>query len=167
FYFALPDIFDAAPALGTVALAGPLQCLAFVYLARTLANDPWLLTDSHVTNVLVGAALGGAVLSGVLMFGQRSLNRVLAFNCTRELGWLAFGMASATRTGWTGALIVLAARCVSQPLLIAAAEVVQLRAGVGTGEKLRGVARALPAATAAWAVGVFATLGLPPTTNFW
>jgi NADH-quinone oxidoreductase subunit N len=167
FYFALPDLFDAAPTLATVSVVGPLQCLAFVYLLRTAANDPWLLTDAHVTGLLAAVALAGSLLAAILAFGQRSLSRALAFNCMRELGWLAFGIASVTRAGWTGALVLLAARCVTQPLLIVAAELIQRHAGSNAADKLHGIGRTLPGVAIAWTAAAFATIGLPPTPNFW
>jgi len=167
FYFHVPDVFDAAPALATVSLAGPMQCLAFVYLIRTIGNGPWLVTDQHVSNVLVGGALAGAVLASVLAFGQRRLNRILAFNAMREVGWIAFGLASASRGGWTGALVLLAIRCVSQPLLILTARAAQRQAGQMELDKLGELAKVLPLTTFAWLVAIFASLGLPPAGSFW
>jgi formate hydrogenlyase subunit 3/multisubunit Na+/H+ antiporter MnhD subunit len=167
FYFHLPDLFDAAPTLATVSLVGPMQCLAFVYLIRTIGNGPWLLTDEHVSNALIGGALAGALLASVLAFGQRRLNRVLAFNAMREVSWIAFGLASASRTGWIGALVLLAVRCVSQPVLLAAARVVQQRTGEAEVDKLGELAKVLPFVTFAWLAAAFASLGLPPAGTFW
>src|SRR5581483_2962352 len=162
FYFHYPDVFDAAPSLVTTSLIGPLQCLAFVYLVRTAGNGPWLLADNHVVGVLVFGALGGSVLAALLTFGQRTVNRVLAFNAIRETGWIVFGIASATVLGWTGALTFLAARTVSGPLLLAAVAFFQNHS-----VKLEGTARLLPIATFGWCVGVLATVGIPPAANFW
>jgi len=167
FYFHIPDTFDATPSLATVSLAGPLQCLAVVYLIRTTANGPWLLTDPHVSDVLMAGAIAGALLAGIMAFGQRRLNRLLAFNAMRELGWIGFGIASVSRGGWRGALILLAVRCVSQPLLIVIAKLVQARRGEADLEKLGGLAKLLPLTTFAWCAGVFASVGLPPAASFW
>ena len=167
FYFHIPDLFDAAPALSSVSLAGPVQCLAFVYLLRTIGNGPWLLTDQHVSNALVGGALAGAVLASIMAFGQRRLNRILAFNAIREVGWIAFGLASASRAGWTGALIVLAIRCVAQPLLLVTARAAQQCAGEVELNKLGELAGLLPLMAFAWSAAAFASVGLPPAGSFW
>ncbi|HLY64611.1 MAG TPA: proton-conducting transporter membrane subunit, partial [Chloroflexota bacterium] len=167
FYFHVPDLFDAAPPLATVSLVGPLQCLAFVYLVRTAANDPWLLADQHVDDVLVAGALLGALLAAVLAFGQQRLNRLLAYNAIREVSWMVFGIALASRAGWAGALIFLAVRCVTQPLLLVIAHLAQTRAGQPDITKLGGLGRVLPLATFSWCVAVLASVGLPPVAGFW
>lgn len=167
FYFHIPDVLDAAPSLAGVALAGPLQCMAVVYLIRTLSNDPWLVSDSHVSDVLGAGALAGAVLAAVMAFGQRRLNRVLAFNALRELGWIGLGLASVSRAGWRGALVVLAVRCVSQPLLLIVAHLVQTRREEAEVDKLGSLAKLLPLTTFGWCAGVFASVGLPPAASFW
>jgi formate hydrogenlyase subunit 3/multisubunit Na+/H+ antiporter MnhD subunit len=167
FYFHLPDVFEAAPALATSSLVGPMQCLAFVYLMRTVGNGPWLLTDQHVSGALVTGALAGALLASALAFGQRRLNRVLAFNAIREVSWIAFGLAAASRASWTGALILLALRCVAQPVLLVVARAVQQRAGEVEVDKVGELARVLPLAAAAWTAAAFASLGIPPAGTFW
>lgn len=167
FYFHVPDLFDASPTLSTISFTGPLQCLGFVYLIRTSGNSPWLMSDAHVVSVLTVAALLGALLSSVMAFGQERLNRILAFNALREVSWLAFGIGSASRLGWSGALIFLAVRCVSQPLLLIIANLVQMRGGQAEIEKLGGLARVVPLATVAWCAAAFASIGIPPVPGFW
>lgn len=167
FYFHVPDVFDAAPTLATVSLAGPLQCLAFVYLIRTVSNGPWLLTDPHVSDVLMAGSLASAILAAVMAFGQRRLNRVIAFNALRELAWIGFGLASVSRGGWHGALVVLAVRCVAQPLMVVVGKLVQARRGEVELDKLGGLARLLPLTTFGWCAGAFASVGLPPAASLW
>src|SRR2546428_12747634 len=129
FYFHVPDVFDAAPTMATAALAGPLQCLGFVYLIRSAGNGPWLLASGHVSDVLIAAALAGALLAAVMSFGQARLSRLLAFNALREVSWVAFGLASLSRAGWAGAIVVLAVRCLSEPLILLAAKLAKQRHG--------------------------------------
>jgi formate hydrogenlyase subunit 3/multisubunit Na+/H+ antiporter MnhD subunit len=167
FYFHVPDLFDAAPALATVSLTGPLQCLAFVYLIRTTGNGPWLLTDQHVSNVLAAGALAGALLASIMAFGQTRFNRLLAFNAMREVSWVAFGIASVSRAGWRGALIFLAVRCIAQPLLVLAANLAQAQRETAELSKIGGLAKLLPFTTVGWCAGVFASVGLPPSGSFW
>ena len=167
FYFHLPDVFEAAPTLATVALAGPMQCLAFVYLVRTIGNGPWLLTDHHVSDVLVAGGLGGALLAAVLAFGQRKVNRMLAFNAMREVGWIAFGLASASRAGWGGALLLLAVRCVGEPALLVTARAAQQRAGEVELDKLGELGKVLPWAAFGWSAAALASLGIPPAGSMW
>jgi formate hydrogenlyase subunit 3/multisubunit Na+/H+ antiporter MnhD subunit len=167
FYFHIPDLFDAAPTLATISFVGPLQCLAFVYLIRTAGNAPWLLNDEHVSNVLVVGAIFGALVASVMSFGQQRLNRFLAFNAIREVSWVLFGIASITRVGWLGALIFLAVRCVSQPLLLIIANVLQRRGGQADVGKLGGLARILPLTTVAWLAASLTSIGVPPLPGFW
>ncbi len=167
FYFHVPDVFEAAPALATTSMAGPLQCLAFVYLMRTVSNGPWLLTDQHVSDVLMAGGLAGALLAAIMAFGQSRLNRVLAFNAIRELGWIGFGLASLSVSGWRGALILLSVRCVSQPLLVIVAKLVQSRRQEVELDKLGSLAKLLPLTTFGWCAGLFASVGLPPAASFW
>jgi len=167
FYFHVPDVFDAAPTMATAALAGPIQCLGFVYLIRSAGNGPWLLASGHVSDVLIAAALAGALLAAVMSFGQRRLSRLLAFNALREVSWVAFGLASLSRAGWAGAIVVLAVRCLSGPLILLAAKLAKQRHGEIEVDKLGGLARLLPLTTFAWTAGVFASVGLPPAASFW
>jgi multicomponent Na+:H+ antiporter subunit D len=167
FYFYVPDLIDAAPTVTSAGFAGPLQCLGFVYLLRTAGNEPWLLADGHVVAVLVFGGLAGALLAALLSFGQRTLRRLLAFNIIREAGWLAFGFGSVTHAGWTGALVFLVARCVGQPLLLSTVAVIEAHAGDYPLSHGSGLARWLPVASIAWAVGAAASAGVPPATNFW
>jgi formate hydrogenlyase subunit 3/multisubunit Na+/H+ antiporter MnhD subunit len=167
FYFHIPDLFDAAPTLAIISFAGPLQCLAFTYLIRSAGNAPWLLADDHVAGVLVVGAAFGALLTSVMAFGQRRLNRLLAFNALREISWIMLGIASLSRAGWAGALIFLAGRCIAQPLLLIIASVAQARGGQAEVEQLGGLARVLPLATVAWIAAALASAGAPPTAGFW
>ncbi len=167
FYFHVPDLFDAAPALDLTSLTGPLQCMAFVYLIRTAGNGPWLLTDQHVASVLAAGALGGSVLASVMAFGQPRLNRALAFNAIREVGWIAFGLAAASQAGWRGALILLAARCVAQPVLVLAGRLAQAQRETPELSKMGGLAAAMPFTAVAWCAASFSSIGLPPSVSSW
>ena len=167
FYFHLPDICDSAPPITTAAMLGPLQALAFVYLIRTIGNGPWLLADDHVISVLAYGAAAGSTLAAILAVGQRRLQRVLAFNAIREIGWLALGIGSATRAGWNAALILLAVRCLGQPLLVSCGALFQSSGDETSSDGLAGAARLFPVATMGWCVGVLASVGFPPAASFW
>jgi len=167
FYFYVPDLIDAAPIVTSAGFVGPLQCLGFVYLLRSAGNAPWLLGDGHVVAVLVFGGLAGATLASLLSFGQRTVRRLVAFNVIREAGWLAFGFGSVTHSGWSGALIFLAARCVGQPLLLSTVAAIEAHAGDYALSRGRGLAGWLPVASVAWSVGAAASVGVPPTTGFW
>ena len=167
FYFYLPDLIDAAPIVTSAGFVGPLQCLGFVYLLRSAGNAPWLLADDHVVAVLVFGGLAGAIVASMLSFGQRTIRRLLAFNVIREAGWLAFGFGSVSHAGWTGALVFLVARCVGQPLLLSTVAAIEAHADDYALSRGGGIARLLPVASVAWGVGAAASIGVPPTTNFW
>ncbi|MBV9119351.1 MAG: hypothetical protein JOZ39_01490, partial [Chloroflexi bacterium] len=167
FYFHLPDILDSGPAATGIAMLGPLQTLAFVYLIRTLGNGPWLLADEHVVQVLTYGAAAGALVAGLLAFGQRRLPRLLAFNSIREVGWIALGIATASRSGWSGALILLGARCLIEPILVVAAAIVEQATGDLALSKLLGLGRLLPITALGWLVAAMGSVGIPPAMSFW
>lgn len=167
FYFHLPDLFDAAPPVISALLVGPLQTMAFVYLIRTFENGPWLLGDPHVTNVLALGGLGGALAAGIMAYGQTSLNRVLALTSVQEVGWIVFGLGSATVSGWTGALAFLSVRLVAKPLLVlavgAAQQAIRER-GSRQGVQLFSTS---PAVAVTVAIGAMSLVGFPLTAGFW
>ncbi|MDE3075790.1 MAG: hypothetical protein KGJ86_10210, partial [Chloroflexota bacterium] len=117
--------------------------------------------------VLTTGGLIGAVIAGFLACGHTSLTRILSFTSILDVGWLTFGIASATSNGWRGALILLAVRVVAKPLMVLANGVQQQLAREPTGNRAPQPLARTRATAGAWCLGALAMVGFPLTGGFW
>jgi len=159
--FWLMRIADEAPALvlGTIIAVVDMAAFGESYIAAQ--SSPALFTPQ---TLLFSLAAATSLIAALLMLTQRSLKRLLVLSTIEDVGFLIFGLASATAIGVYGAIAAAVTHSVAKALLFAC-----LSAPEAAGElEIEPVALAsrYPVSAFGFLFGMLAMLGVPPTVGF-
>ncbi|MDM4718265.1 NADH-quinone oxidoreductase subunit M [Micromonospora sp. WMMA1363] len=175
FHTWLPPAHTDAPAVGSAVLAGVLLKMGtygFVRIAMPMLPGAWRAWAWLIVLVGVGSVLYGALVA----LAQSNLKRMIAYTSVNHMGYivLAVGVAglAAADTAQPRAVAVTGAvtQMVSHGLITAAlfllAGVLRDRAGSYDMTGYGGLAGPAPAFATLFAIGAFASLGLPAFSGF-
>ena len=102
----LPDSYPTAPAPVTAVFAGPAD------QGRRVRDHPdrrpCSSRDSHLTTLLMWAALVTMVVGILGAIAQTEIKRMLSFTLVSHIGYMVFGVALATTSGYAGAIFYTA-----------------------------------------------------------
>jgi multicomponent Na+:H+ antiporter subunit D len=119
-----------------------------------------------VASGIVWVAAGAIVCASALALGQRDLRRMLTYIIVAEVGYMVGGVWLANANGLTGAILHIVNDALMTLCLMLAAAAISYRLG-GTGfDRLQGIYRKMPVTMAAFTVGAFSMIGVPPTAGF-
>ncbi|THJ66577.1 NADH-quinone oxidoreductase subunit M [Arthrobacter echini] len=175
FHTWLPPAHTDAPAIGSAVLAGILLKLGtygFVRIAMPMLPAAW--RDWAWVIVVVGIV---SVLYGALVaLAQTDLKRMIAYTSVNHMGYVvlavgAAGVAGGTDTqarelAVTGALTQMVSHGLITAALFLLAGVLRARAGTYHMSAFGGLASVAPRFAVLFAVGAFASLGLPGFSGF-
>ena len=175
FHTWLPPAHTDAPAVGSAVLAGVLLKMGtygFVRIAMPMLPEAW--RDWAWVIILVGVV---SVLYGALVaLAQTDLKRMVAYTSVNHMGYvvLAVGAAGvvagsdeqARSVAVTGAVTQMVSHGLITAALFLLAGVLHDRAGTYDMGAYGGLARPAPRFAALFAVGAFASLGLPGFSGF-
>jgi NADH:ubiquinone oxidoreductase subunit 2 (subunit N) len=148
----------AAMALGAVGAAGAAAVLMRV--AAHAIQSPDLGGGVSASLAALGAA--SVVIGSVQAVGASNLNRLAGYACAAQAGGVLLSVALGSRAGFEAALIHLFAFVAAAMALLGGAAAV----GVGAIDKLDGLSRRAPLASAAIAAGALSLMGAPLTLGF-
>jgi multicomponent Na+:H+ antiporter subunit A len=159
--FWLMRIADEVPAvvLGTIIAVVDMAAFGEAYLAAR--SSPALFTPQGLLFALAAAT---SLIAALLMLTQRSLKRLLVLSTIEDVGFLLFGLASASVLGTSGALAAAVTHAIAKALLFAC-----LSAPEAAGElEIEPIALAsrYPVSAFGFLFGMLAMLGIPPTIGF-
>jgi NADH-quinone oxidoreductase subunit M len=119
-----------------------------------------------VQKALLCMLLGNILIMGLVTIYQKRLDDMLANSSVMHMGYIFLGLAAGTEIALRGAVILMFAHGLSIALLFALAG--RLRSQLGTLEmaKLGGLGSHAPSFTVLFALGAFASVGLPGLANF-
>jgi multicomponent Na+:H+ antiporter subunit D len=164
-----PDAY-AASALDVSALLATLGSTVPGYALVRLVFE--VFTGSFLAAVpLAGAGLlvAGVVsvlVGGYLTFRQTDVRRFLAYSSILQFGLVVVGVALATPTAVTAALVLLVANAVAKGGLYVAAGLFEREFGATTVADYARLARDAPTTAVAVACAFASLVGLPPTAGF-
>ena len=118
------------------------------------------------TNLLLVLLLGNIIYIGLITVAQKNLNRMLGYSSVMHMGYAFLGIASGSRIGLIGAVLLMFAHGVSIALLFALSGSVRERFGTLDFEKLGGIAKLIPGLGLLFGFAAFASAGLPGFANF-
>jgi multicomponent Na+:H+ antiporter subunit A len=160
-FFWLLSLADEVPALALGLIIAVVDMAAFgdFWISAWNVNDhPALL------GLLLVAATATSLIAALLMLTQRSLKRLLVLSTVEDVGFLLFGVFSASALGVNGALIAAATHALAKALLficLAAPEA----DGALAAEPVA-LATRYPVSAFGFLFGMLAMLGIPPTIGF-
>jgi multicomponent Na+:H+ antiporter subunit D len=161
--FWLPDSYPTAPAPVTAVFAGLLTKVGVYAIIRT---QTLLFPDSHLTDLLLWAALLTLIVGILGAVAQSDIKRMLSFTLVSHIGYMLFGIALSTKAGYSGAIFYVAHHITIQTALFLVLGLVERRAGSTSLIKLGGLARLAPLLAVLFFVPAMNLAGIPPMSGF-
>jgi multicomponent Na+:H+ antiporter subunit D len=184
----VPAAYSAAPAAGSIFLAGIATKVGGVYALIRLATD--VLPASAAVNqtlMLVGAA--SIVVGALAAIGQKDMKRMLAYSSISQVGYIILGLGVGLATlklsplgakpgamNWTfgamslglvGAIFHLFNHAIFKSLLFVNAAAVEQQVGTTQMSKMGGLSPRMPVTNATNVLAILSTAGIPPLSGFW
>ena len=161
--FWLPDSYPTAPAPVTAVFAGLLTKVGVYALIRT---ETQLFPESDLNGVLAVVA-GLTLIIGILgAVAQAELKRILSFTLVSHVGYMVFGIAIHTATGYGATVYYTVHHIIVQTTLFLAVGLIERRAGSTSILKLRGLMKAAPVLAVLYFIPAINLGGLPPFSGF-
>ena len=179
FHFWLPDAHGHALPPVSALLSGLVVKAGFYLLVRVWFDTfPAVLQPAHGTALGVAAAVG-IVWGSLLAIGETRLKRLLAYSTVAQLGFMLLlfplvmtssvpsgGGEASVLPGWGGGLALALSHGLAKAALFLAAGAFIHAAGSDVLRDLGGTARRLPLTAAAFALGTWTLVGLPPSGGY-
>ena len=175
FHTWLPPAHTDAPAIGSAVLAGVLLKMGtygFVRIAMPMLPEAWRAWAWVIVAVGVVSVLYGAFVA----LAQTDLKRMIAYTSVNHMGYIVLALgaagvlaedaAQARSVAVTGAVVQMVSHGLITAALFLFAGVMQDRAGSYDMGSYGGLAAPAPRYAALFAVGAFASLGLPGFSGF-
>jgi len=166
----LPNAYSLAPT-GAALIVAPLMTKVSIYLMvrvmfSVFSIDYLFLQNPLVDAVIVWGAAIAIVCASALALAQKDLKRMLTYIIVAEVGYMVGGAWLANSTGMTGALLHIVNDALMTLCLFLAAAAILYRVGSLDFDKLQGIYRKMPITMAAFTIGAFSMIGVPPTAGF-
>ena len=161
FFLWLPKVAAQVPSLVIALVICVLDIAAFGELCVIVKVAPWVLEPK---GLWLGAAALSALVASVFMLAERDLKRLLALSTVEDIGFLTFGLVSASTIGFEGAVMGAATHAVAKALLFISISSPEANGELTT--ESRGLASRYPVSAAGFLLGMLAVLGVPPTFGF-
>ena len=166
----LPNAYTLAPT-GAALIAAPLITKVTIYLMirvmfSVFSVDYLFLQHPLVKNGVVWLAALAIICASSLALAQRDLKKMLTYILVAEVGYMVGGVWLANSTGITGAILHIVNDALMTLCLFLAAAAISYRLGKLELSGLQGIYRKMPVTMAAFTVGAFAMIGVPPTAGF-
>ena len=175
FHTWLPPAHTDAPATGSAVLAGVLLKMGtygFVRIAMPMLPEAWRAWAWVIVVVGIVSVVYGALVA----LAQTDLKRMIAYTSVNHMGYIALAVgtagivsadtAQARSVAVTGAVTQMVSHGLITGALFLLAGVLQDRAGTYDMDSYGGLADPAPRFAALFAVGAFASLGLPGFSGF-
>ena len=159
----LPDSYPTAPAPVTAVFAGLLTKVGVYAIIRT---QTLLFPDSHLTPLLLWAALATMIIGILGAIAQSEIKRMLSFTLVSHIGYMIFGVGLASISGYAGAIFYTAHHITIQTTLFLIIGLVELRGGSTSLNRLGGLAIASPLLGILFFVPAMNLAGIPPLSGF-
>ncbi|MDX2376069.1 NADH-quinone oxidoreductase subunit M [Microbacterium sp. LRZ72] len=174
FHTWLPPAHTDAPTVGSAILAAVLLKMGtygFVRIAMPILPEAWRAWAPVIVAIGVLSVLYGALAA----LGQTDLKRTIAYTSVNHMGYVVLALgavgivsadADARRLAAAGAVTQMVSHGLITGALFLLTGVLLRRANTYRMDDFGGVARAAPRFAALFAVGAFASLGLPGFSGF-
>jgi NADH-quinone oxidoreductase subunit M len=127
-----------------------------------------LLTGSYAQYSLYINMWGLATMiyGGAMALMQDDIKRVLAYSSISQMGYILFGLGSASDLGITGGTLMYVTHGLGKAVLFMMAGSVILQTGTRSMSKLGGLGGKMPYTAVIAMIGALTIIGIPPTSGF-
>jgi multicomponent Na+:H+ antiporter subunit D len=166
----LPRAYGDAP-MGASVMIAPLMTKVTIYLMfrvifSIFSPDYAFYQHPGIQDLVIWAAAISIVGASLLALAQRDLRRMLTYIIVAEVGYMVGGIWLANTQGLTGALLHIVNDALMTLCLFLAAATIFYRIGSLHFDDLKGLYQRMPLTMAAFTVGAFSMIGVPPTAGF-
>jgi multicomponent Na+:H+ antiporter subunit D len=165
----LPNAYSQAPT-GAGTMVAPLMTKVTVYLMVrviiTMYTPALVFPHAWITNSAVWAAALAIVCGSMLALGQKDLRRMLTYIIIAEVGYMVGGIFLANANGLTGSILHIVNDALMTLCLFLVVAAIIYRQGTVSLVSLQGIFHRMPFTMAAFTLGAFAMIGVPPTCGF-
>ena len=165
FHIWLPYVHGSAPT-PISALLSPAMIGIGAYGIFRLVVELLPATFSELAIWLHVWGLVTMIYGGAMALMQDDLKRLLAYSSISQMGYLLFGIGSASALGLTGAEMMYVTHGLGKGLLFMTAGIIIVRAGTRSISRLGGLAGRMPITAVCAVVGALTIMGVPPTSGF-
>ncbi len=159
----LPDSYPTAPAPVTAVFAGLLTKVGVYAIIRT---QTVLFPDSPLSGLLMWAALLTMIIGILGAVAQSEIKRMLSFTLVSHIGYMIFGVALASTSGYAGAIFYTAHHITIQTTLFLVTGLIERRGGSTSLNDLGGLAALSPLLGVLFFVPAMNLAGIPPLSGF-
>jgi NADH-quinone oxidoreductase subunit M len=127
-----------------------------------------LLTGSYTQYSLYISLWGLAtmVYGGAMALMQDDIKKVLAYSSISQMGYILFGLGSASVLGVSGATLIYVTHGLGKAILFMMAGSIILQTGTRSMSKLGGLGSKMPYTATLAMIGALTIIGIPPTSGF-
>ncbi len=166
----LPHAYSDAP-MGAGVMIAPLMTKVTIYLMfrvifSIFSPDYAFFQHPGIQSLVIWAAAISIVAASLMALAQRDLRRMLTYIIVAEVGYMVGGIWLANTQGLTGALLHIVNDALMTLCLFLAAATILYRIGSLHFDDLKGLYQRMPLTMAAFTVGAFSMIGVPPTAGF-
>lgn len=159
--------YASAPAPVAMLHAGVLKKFGLYGLLRVAVPMlPLGAQAQWIQQLLLVLLLGNILWIGLVTIAQKELDLVLGNSSVMHMGYVFLGIASGSAIGYSGAVLLMFAHGVSIALLFGLCAQIRERTGTLQLARLGGLATTAPGLSLLFALGTFASIGLPGFGNF-
>lgn len=162
----LPDAHSEAPTPISAMLSGIMVKCGAYGMARVLLSTfgPTVIGTSDAL-LLLGIVT--MVYGGLMALAQTDIKRLLAYSSVSQLGYIIFGLGTATRLGVMGGLLHIVNHAICKSLLFMCAGIIIHQTRTRDVTKLGGLMDKMPITSVACTIGALSLVGIPPLNGFW
>lgn len=165
----LPNAYAYSPSVAS-GLIAPLttKVMAYVLVRMCLFvfGPDYTFSNLLIGRLLVWIAIFAIVAGSLLALAQTRLTRMLAYVVVAEIGYLAGGFWIGNKTAITGTILHIVNDAAMTLCLFLVAGSILHRVGSDRLRDLGGLFGRMPLTMAAFVVGAFSLIGVPPTCGF-
>jgi len=110
--------------------------------------------------------LATMIYGGAMALMQDDIRKVLAYSTMSNMGYILFGIGSASVLGVTGVTLLYVTSGLGKAILFMMAGSISLQTGTTSMSKLGGLAGKMPYTAVVAMIGVLTLFGIPPTSGF-
>ncbi len=165
----LPNAYAYAPSVATAFLASTATKVAVYLLLRyffTVYGADFVFEQQPITPILLVLSVAAMFAASIVAVFQADIKRMLAYSSVAQIGYITLGIAIATQTGLTSALVHVLNHALIKGALFLAVGCIVLQTGTFKIENLAGIGRTMPLTMAAFVVAGLGLIGVPGTVGF-
>jgi len=165
----LPNAYAYAPSFATAFLAASATKVAIYLLLRfffSIAGVGLVFESLPVTDALLALSIAAMFGASLVAVFQVNVKRMLAYSSVAQIGYIALGIALASKTGLTGAIVHVFNHALMKGALFMLVGCMVLQVGSARLHDLAGIGRRMPLTTAGLVLAGISLIGAPLTVGF-